>query len=108
MGYTAIFSPDNYELARTYRQYPDLVKIIILEAARAESCFIDPKCIKGPTHPLGIPAWKMLSFHFWNGASNPLGGNWTLSPEDYSHIHPSDSPRNVYLGYVTLGSTSPP
>lgn len=100
MGYTAIFSPNNYELARTYRQYPDLVKIIIIEGARSRECFSDPKCIKTPTHPLGIPAWKMLSFHFWNGASNPLGNPWTLSPENYARISPGgNSMNNTYLGY---------
>jgi hypothetical protein len=99
MGYTSIFTTSNEELARTYRQYPDLVKIVILEGASSTECFKSEKCIKTPTHPLGIPAWKMFSFHFWGGASNPLGNAWTLSPENYSLISPSSSKDNIYLGY---------
>ncbi|KAF9068154.1 hypothetical protein BDP27DRAFT_1530086 [Rhodocollybia butyracea] len=100
MGYTAIFAPDNHELARAYRIYPDLVKIVIAEGEQTKKCFKDPTCIKTPTHPLGIPAWKMLSFHFWTGSSNPLGNKWTLSPENYGAMDPhGNSVENVYLGY---------
>ncbi|KAF5379051.1 hypothetical protein D9615_005991 [Tricholomella constricta] len=100
MGYTAIFAPDNYELARTYRQYPDLVKIVILEGFRSKECFNNGRCIKTTSHPLGVPAWKLLSFHFWRGAESPLGSNWTLSPEDYARIVPDhNGVENVYLGY---------
>lgn len=41
------------------------------------------------------------SFHFWPGPSHPLGGGWTVSPEDY-HNHPGGSRHNThnfYLGY---------
>lgn len=100
LGYTPIFTTNNEELARTYRQYPDLVKIIIVEGSSARSCFADSNCIKTAAHPLGIPAWKMFSFHFWGGASNPLGNAWTLSPENYATIQPhTHSEENVYLGY---------
>ncbi|KAJ7594912.1 hypothetical protein C8J56DRAFT_927958 [Mycena floridula] len=99
LGYTSIFCPDNEELIRVYPQFPELVKIIILEGERAGQCFEDKNCIKHVERPLGIPAWKMLSFHFWGGPSNPLGAGWTLSPEDYGRISPSNKEQNVYLGY---------
>ncbi|KAF5315258.1 hypothetical protein D9619_006957 [Psilocybe cf. subviscida] len=100
MGYTPIFATNNDQLARTYRQYPDLIKIVILEGASADECFRDGKCIKTANHPLGIPAWKMFSFHFWGGSSNPLGNAWTLSPENYAITAPqSHSEENIYLGY---------
>ncbi|KAL0952575.1 hypothetical protein HGRIS_006831 [Hohenbuehelia grisea] len=99
MGYTVIYAPSNYELARTYRQFPDLVKAIIIEGADATKCFEDPKCIKTPTHPLGIPLWKMFSMHFWRGQSHPLGNAWTLSPENYPLFDAQNSAGNYYLGY---------
>ncbi|TFK63467.1 hypothetical protein BDN72DRAFT_320900 [Pluteus cervinus] len=99
LGYSAIFAPDNYELARTYRQYPDLVKVVILEGSSAKECFKSSECVKKPNHPLGIPAWKMLSFHFWTGSSHPLGNQWTLSPENYGILSPGNSINNTYLGY---------
>ncbi|KAF7421022.1 hypothetical protein PC9H_011541 [Pleurotus ostreatus] len=99
MGYTAVYAPHNSELLRTYRQYPDLVKIIISEGSDAESCFKDPQCTKTKDHPLGIPAWKMLAMHFWTGSSHPLGNQWTLSPENFPLLSPGNSKDNVYLGY---------
>ena len=88
-------------IASTYRQFPDLVKVIVLDGGAAHKCFRDRKCIKTKDHPLGIPAWKMFSFHFWSGPENPLGGAWTLSPEDWPHINPHDTKvkDNFYLGY---------
>ncbi|KAJ8502525.1 hypothetical protein ONZ45_g11674 [Pleurotus djamor] len=99
MGYTTIYAPHNYELARTYRQYPHLVKAIILAGSDAHKCFADSKCIKTPSHPLGIPVWKMFSFHYWTGGDHPLGSPWTLSPENYPLLNPKNSGLNFYLGY---------
>ncbi len=99
LGYTPIVTTNNEELAWTYRQYPDLVKIIILDAVAAESCFSDVKCVKTVNHLSGIPAWKMFSFHFWAGNGNPLGNAWTLSPENWPLISPQNSRDNYYLGY---------
>ncbi|KAL0952654.1 hypothetical protein HGRIS_006897 [Hohenbuehelia grisea] len=99
MGYTTIIAPGNYEMARTYRQYPDLVKVIIVEGSKADACFDDPTCIKGPDHPLGVPAWKMFAMHFWTGSAHPLGSIWTVSPEDFRLIAPHNSIDNFYLGY---------
>ncbi|KAF4588774.1 hypothetical protein EYR40_010329 [Pleurotus pulmonarius] len=99
MGYTTIYAPKNEELARSYRRFPDLVKAVILEGADSKRCFDDPKCIKTLTHPLGVPVWKMFSFHFWTGAEHPLGNRWTLSPENYPVLAPGNSKDNFYLGY---------
>ncbi|KAL0952653.1 hypothetical protein HGRIS_006896 [Hohenbuehelia grisea] len=99
MGYTTIIAPRNYEMARTYRQYPDLVKIIIAEGSAAEACFKDSACIKRPEHPLGVPAWKIFAMHFWTGSAHPLGSKWTLSPENFGVIAPHNSKDNFYLGY---------
>ncbi|KAJ8480912.1 hypothetical protein ONZ45_g15485 [Pleurotus djamor] len=99
LGYTTIYAPRNYELARTYRQYPHLVKAILIESSDANKCFEDSKCTKTSSHPLGIPAWKMFSFHFWTGGDHPLGNPWTLSPENYPLLNPSNSAHNFYLGY---------
>lgn len=83
----------------SFRRFPDLVKAVILEGADSKRCFDDSKCIKTPTHPLGIPVWKMFSFHFWTGAEHPLGNRWTLSPENYPILAPGNSKDNFYLGY---------
>ncbi|KAE9392831.1 hypothetical protein BT96DRAFT_967329 [Gymnopus androsaceus JB14] len=93
MGYTTFFAPYNEALVRVYSQFPDLVKIIIMNGDKAYSCFDDPRCIKGPENPLGIPLWKILSFAYWPVSEHPLGNSWTLSPEKYSWLD------NVYLGY---------
>ncbi|KAJ8503574.1 hypothetical protein ONZ45_g10738 [Pleurotus djamor] len=99
MGYTVIYAPRNYELVRAYRQFPHLVKVIILEGEDARKCFDDPKCIKTLDNPLGIPAWKTFSLFFWQNSDHPLGNTWTLSPENYPVITPWDSKDNFYLGY---------
>ncbi|KAJ8690374.1 hypothetical protein PTI98_011802 [Pleurotus ostreatus] len=99
MGYTTIYAPKNDELARTYRRFPDLVKAVILEGADSKRCFDDPKCIKTPGHPLGVPVWKMFSFHFWTGADRSTWKSWTLSPENYPILAPGNSKENFYLGY---------
>lgn len=64
---------------------PDLVKAVIVEASDSHVCFADEEyCIMSSLNPEGIPAWKIFSFHFWGFPDNPLGGNWTLSPENVS------------------------
>ncbi|KAL0952646.1 hypothetical protein HGRIS_006890 [Hohenbuehelia grisea] len=99
MGYTTLFAPRNEEMAGTYRRYPALIKAVILEGSDSEQCFNNPRCIKTATHPLGVPAWKMFSFHFWTGSSHPLGNAWTLSPENFPVLSPGNSKDNFYLGY---------
>ncbi|KAJ8523351.1 hypothetical protein ONZ45_g166 [Pleurotus djamor] len=99
LGYTALYAPDTRELERTYRQFPHLVKAILVEGSDVLKCFDDDKCIKNTKHPLGIPVWKMFTFHFWTGPRHPLGNAWTLSPENYPLIDPVNSAGNYYLGY---------
>jgi hypothetical protein len=99
MGYTVVFAPGNDELVRTYRLFPDLVKVILLESPAIFSCFENGNCLKSPSNPRGVPIWKMLAFHFWQGSAHPLGGAWTVGPEQWGKITPSSSAENVYMGY---------
>ncbi|KZT20785.1 glycosyltransferase family 18 protein [Neolentinus lepideus HHB14362 ss-1] len=98
MNYTFIYSKNNVELAAQYRQFPDLVKVIIIECEAAANCFSSSDCIKSEHNPLGVPVWKLFSFHFWTGDCHPLGGAWTLSPENYPE-RTTNSLDNFYLGY---------
>ncbi|KAL1746545.1 hypothetical protein HDZ31DRAFT_33955 [Schizophyllum fasciatum] len=100
MGYSAVItSGTNEDLVRTYRLFPDLVKIIIAEGWDIGACHKEPTCIQSPSNPLGVPSWKLFAFHFWGGAAHPLGGPWTLNPENYPLISGGDSINNTYLGY---------
>jgi hypothetical protein len=70
-------------IIQLYHMIPDLVMAIIVESHETFTCFEDEEnCILSSGNPHGIPAWKLFSFHFWPGSDNPLGRNWTLSPED--------------------------
>jgi hypothetical protein len=65
-----------------YHMMPNLVKSILTDGDDASKCFEDEEnCILSAQNPDGIPAWKIFSFSFWRYSANPLGGNWTLSPE---------------------------
>ena len=89
---------------------PDLVPIIIFENADLEDCIkrgnggkLDSThtagstgCIKRVGFERGIPIWKAFVLHFWAGSATPLGGNWTLSPEDWEQWQPGRG--NNYLG----------
>ena len=103
MGYTLLFTTSSGHLAQTYRQFPDLVKIVILDEASARKCFEDPRCVKSPGHLVGVPSWKIVTFHFWAGPDHPLGSKWTLAPENYRLNDPAGDKANgndnFYLGY---------
>lgn len=100
LGYTYIYTETTEQLARTYRMFPDLVKVVMMQASDAHACFKDSKCTKSAKNPLGVPVWKTLSFHFWRGPEHPLGAPWTLSPEDWGRMYPNDKTEaNLYLGY---------
>jgi hypothetical protein len=74
-----------------------LVVSVFWDGASAESCFASTHfCAKSDSNPLGIPVWKIFSFHFWHSAANPLGREWTFSPEDYGKV----GQPNTYLGYT--------
>ncbi|KZT55605.1 glycosyltransferase family 18 protein [Calocera cornea HHB12733] len=92
LGYSYLYSDNLASALFQYRMFPDLVYIIVAECGDITDCFNDPTCVKTSLNTLGIPIWKMFSLHFWDGACHPLGGSWTLSPEDYRN-------GNQYLGY---------
>ncbi|KAI5889172.1 uncharacterized protein SCHCODRAFT_02633734 [Schizophyllum commune H4-8] len=100
MGYSAIITAGtNEDLIHTYHLFPDLVKVIIAEGWDIDMCNKDPSCVQSESNPLGIPLWKLFAFHFWGGHAHPLGGPWTLSPENYPLLMGGDSVNNTYLGY---------
>ncbi|EDR04570.1 uncharacterized protein LACBIDRAFT_304375 [Laccaria bicolor S238N-H82] len=86
-----------------YRMFPDLVKVVIRNMAG--ECHKDPQCVKSPSNPTGIPAWKIFDFEFFashghhRGASL-LKGKWILSanPDDLHHPHFRQPPNPTLLG----------
>ena len=85
MGYTFLYTLNIERTVQLYHMMPELIKAIIMEGSDAHACFEDEQnCVLSGRNPDGIPAWKIFSFHFWTGSDNPLGRNWTLSPEDVS------------------------
>ena len=85
MGYTFLYAYNMERIVQIHHLIPDLIKAIIVESYDSFACFKDEEnCILSGENPDGIPAWKLFSMHFWTGANNPLGANWTLSPEDVS------------------------
>jgi len=97
MGYTFLYTNNMQRTVQLYQIMPDLVKMIISEGDDAFKCLEDEEnCILSTQNPDGIPAWKIFSFSFWPYSANPLGGNWTLSPEAYAL---EGYAPNTYLGY---------
>jgi len=97
MGYTFLYSSSMGQTVQLYHMIPNLVKVVIMESDDTFVCFEDEEnCILSVANPEGIPAWKILSFHFWSDAGNPLGRKWTLSPEEYALAGLTP---NTYLGY---------
>jgi hypothetical protein len=85
MGYTFLFASSVEQTVQFYHMMPDLVKAIFMEPPDSNVCFEDEEnCVLSARNPDGIPAWKIFSFHFWAFPANPLGHNWTLSPENVS------------------------
>lgn len=83
---------------RRYQLFPDLVVAVLMEDAVVDECFSDGvNCVKTNHNPDGIPLWKMFSFFFWTTPNHPMGGRWTLAPENYTMEHPGH--QNNYLGY---------
>ncbi|EJT99467.1 hypothetical protein DACRYDRAFT_81852 [Dacryopinax primogenitus] len=92
LGYSSLYSDNLQSASFYYRMFPDLVKVVFGECEDITNCFGNELCVKSASNLLGIPIWKMFSLHFWNGACHPLGGSWTLSPEDYRGV-------TRFLGY---------
>jgi hypothetical protein len=85
MGYTFLYSVNMQRTLQLYQLMPDLVKMVIVEVPDSFDCFQNEEdCILSSQNPDGIPAWKIFTFYFWTGQNNPLGRNWTLSPEEVS------------------------
>ncbi|KAK7024999.1 hypothetical protein R3P38DRAFT_3533140 [Favolaschia claudopus] len=96
LGYTPLFAATMEAAAHFHQLLGPFIKIILVSHAQNLYCHSHPPCTKTAHNPGGIPSWKLLTQHFWaDGANiNPLGAQWTLSPEDYR-------PRRntTYLGY---------
>ncbi|KAF9530041.1 hypothetical protein CPB83DRAFT_905608 [Crepidotus variabilis] len=74
MGYTTLFANSFEEALAQYRMFPDLVQVVVRN--RAGECHADSKCVKGPSNPDGIPAWKIFDFEYF---PNPEGGHYHAS-----------------------------
>jgi hypothetical protein len=99
MGYTYITTPyPSYpHMIQFYKMFPDLVKLIFVDEEESFRCFQDTEdCAISEQNPIGIPLWKIFTFNFWTGGHNPLGEEWTVSPEDYAS---RGIGKNIYLGY---------
>ncbi|KAJ7122637.1 hypothetical protein C8R43DRAFT_1032170 [Mycena crocata] len=93
-GYSYLYSTSRERMSQLYDMFRALVAVILVDVPDAYACFRDQECILSGNRPHGIPAWKILSFHFWDSPEHPLGRKWTLSPEPYRRIE-----GNTYLGY---------
>lgn len=121
LNYTFLFTSGHMDTLLVYQKIPTMVQAVIWELGEYEHCVArndsnylalestEPDaagtwqvgtkaCMQSETYPEGIPYWKSFLFFFWNYPLTPLGGNWTLSPEDYSQIN-LDGKGNQYLGY---------
>src|ERR1700691_1012978 len=108
MGYTFLYTHNMDRTIQLYHMMPDLVKAIILDGDDASKCFEDEDdCIRSAQNPDGIPAWKMFSFSFWTGPDNPLGRNWTLSPELVSRYTLFGSYSHSFRDLSTLLKATP-
>ncbi|KAJ7611389.1 hypothetical protein DFH06DRAFT_1373655 [Mycena polygramma] len=94
LGYSYLYSDSREGMVQLYQIFRQLVSVIMVDATDSEDCFNDPECVLSEHKPHGIPAWKIFSFHFWDSPHNPLGREWTLSPENYREFE-----GNTYLGY---------
>ncbi|KAL7413572.1 hypothetical protein BDY24DRAFT_388955 [Mrakia frigida] len=82
LGYTTIVSANLNQTIAYHHLFAPWVKVIVVKSENAFNCFRSPACIKQSSDDaLGIPLWKVFSFHFWAGPNHPLGSRWTLSPE---------------------------
>ncbi|KAF8966123.1 hypothetical protein BDZ97DRAFT_1917812 [Flammula alnicola] len=73
-------------------------------AIKAGECHQDPKCVKGPTNPTGIPAWKIFDFEFFasHGGhfhASLMKGKWILSANPDPRVQSEDESPIQYIGY---------
>ncbi|KAJ3514354.1 hypothetical protein NLJ89_g2429 [Agrocybe chaxingu] len=100
MGYTTFFANSFDEALKQYRMFPELVKVVIRN--KAGECHSDPKCVKGPDNPSGIPAWKIFDFEYFVTHGNHfhaslMKGKWILSANPDNK--PQDPGPIQYIGY---------
>ena len=76
------------DIHHMYKHIPSLVRILIVNPDGSFDCLDMPSCVYHPvSNPEGIPPWKLFSFSYWAGGYNPLGAQWTVSPEPYSLMY---------------------
>ncbi|KAF7321218.1 hypothetical protein HMN09_00210800 [Mycena chlorophos] len=102
LGYSYLYTSTLAQAIALYQIFAALVPVLIVDGADSKHCFTDEdghggrlECVQKRDRPHGVPIWKMLSFHFWDGPEHPLGRKWTLNPEPY---RPAPD-NNTYLGY---------
>ncbi|KAJ6470924.1 hypothetical protein C8R45DRAFT_1014895 [Mycena sanguinolenta] len=94
LGYSFLYATTMERGSQLYHMFRHLVVAIVADIRPIHACFRDENCVRMEHKPHGIPAWTLLSFHFWDSAENPLGRKWTLSPEPWREFG-----GNTYLGY---------
>ncbi|KAG8871989.1 hypothetical protein FRB97_008122, partial [Tulasnella sp. 331] len=122
LGYSMLIIPESQEsVAIAWRKYYHNVQLIIWEDQTwsGGECIRNSTCVfsDSPSHAslylpplppngthLNIPLWKVFNINWWGSPTHPLGGPFTLSPENYA-AWPSGAGRgNLYIGY-SLEST---
>lgn len=83
LGYTFLYAYSLDRAVQLYQLFPELVTAVLVESDESQACWDNTEyCLLSDWNPDGIPAWKIFSFYFWTNPANPLGQNWTLSPEE--------------------------
>lgn len=121
LNYTFLFTSGHMDTLLVYQKIPTMVQAVIWEGNEYRHCIARNEtnyeeleaqeadadgtwqqgrkaCIQSHRYAEGIPYWKSFVFHFWANPVTDLGGNWTLSPEDYSKIN-WDGQGNQFIGY---------
>ncbi|KAH9477853.1 hypothetical protein JR316_0010085 [Psilocybe cubensis] len=101
LGYTILFAETFEEAVEQHREFPDLVKVVIRHLAG--QCHSNPNCVKSPSNPLGIPAWKIFDLEFFpvfaeHDDGSLLGGKWILSANP-DHLLSEEDSTVQYIGY---------
>lgn len=109
LNYTFLFTSGHMDTLLVYQKLAPMVQAVIWEPNEFQHCidrndtnYLDLEaqeadaagswqvgakaCIQSHKFPQGVPFWKSFVLHFWENPVTALGGNWTLSPEDYSKI----------------------
>ncbi|KAK6907327.1 hypothetical protein I203_101319 [Kwoniella mangroviensis CBS 8507] len=125
LNYTLLYTFESMDTLTLYQGLSDKVQTILWEGNQLDACVkrnstnwetyendhtsgkfqnassISLKrfgCIKTTDYQEGVPLEKSFTFHFWQGPANPLGRQFTLSPENYTLFNKGGE-GNHYLGY---------